>query len=158
MYNYDSFLCYLQSYILRPVIISPFLLSTFSAYFFIPILFTGKSVPTVHIFLFNSLFLSMLPTVSHHPSPCYHLSFPKRDFSAYFLLPFLSDLREKMFLLSSFSCLKLRFLSILPMVLHHPSFYISPFQILTFSVYLRLPFLSDSRAKTFLLSTFSCLQ
>ena len=57
------------------------------------------------ILLFNSLFLSMLPTVSHHPSPCYHLSFPKRDFSAYFLLPFLSDLREKMFLLSSFSCL-----------------------------------------------------
>ena len=118
----------------------------------------GQKFPTVHIFLFNSLFLSMLPTVSHHPSPCYHLSFPKRDFSAYFLLPFLSDSREKMFLLSSFSCLKLRFLSILPTVLHHPSFYISPFQILTFSVYLRLPFLSDSRAKTFLLSTFSCLQ
>ena len=140
-------------------VLSSFLLSSYRLSVPTSSFLSYSSVPTVHIFLFNSLFLSMLPTVSHHPSPCYHLSFPKRDFSAYFLLPFLSDLREKMFLLSSFSCLKLRFLSILPMVLHHPSFYISPFQILTFSVYfLRLPFLSDSRAKTFLLSTFSCLQ
>ena len=104
MYNYDSFLCYLQS-CPTSCVLSSFLLSSYRLSVPTSSFLSYSSVPTVHIFLFNSLFLSMLPTVSHHPSPCYHLSFPKRDFSAYFLLPFLSDLREKMFLLSSFSCL-----------------------------------------------------
>ena len=130
------------------------------------------SVPTSSFLSYSRAKVFLLSTFScliHYSFLCYlqfHTIRPlviispflKGTFNAYFLLPFLSDSGEKMFLLSSFSCLKLRFLSILPTVLHHPSFYISPFQILTFSVYLRLPFLSDSRAKTFLLSTFSCLQ